>query len=166
MANPFANVGRDFVLNILLGSSLLPRPLRPRFMSALGMNVGRCRVSPRGWYSSTRITIGDDTYVNYEVMFDAPAHITIGARCLIGMGTKLITGTHKMGGADRRGGPAYARAVTIEDGCWLGANVTVLPGVTIGRGSVVAAGAVVSSDLPANGLYGGVPAKLIRKLDT
>lgn len=53
----------------------------------------------------------------------------------------------------------------MEDGCWLGGNVTVLPGVTIGRGCVIAAGAVVTKSCDPNGLYAGVPARRIRDLD-
>lgn len=54
--------------------------------------------------------------------------------------------------------------IRIEDGCWIGANVTILPGVTIKAGTVIAAGAVVIHDCDENALYGGVPAKKIRDL--
>ncbi|WP_232009810.1 DapH/DapD/GlmU-related protein [Actinomyces howellii] len=56
--------------------------------------------------------------------------------------------------------------ITIADRVWMGANVTVLPGVTIGEGAVVAAGAVVTRDVPAFTVVGGVPAKPIRRLET
>jgi maltose O-acetyltransferase len=54
--------------------------------------------------------------------------------------------------------------VRIGSGCWLGAGVIIVPGVEVGAGCVIAAGAVVASDLPANGLYGGVPARRIDDL--
>jgi maltose O-acetyltransferase len=59
---------------------------------------------------------------------------------------------------------SFALLVRIDDDCWIGANVTILPGVTIGRGSTVASGAVVTKDVPEYCLVGGVPAKVIKKL--
>jgi maltose O-acetyltransferase len=64
----------------------------------------------------------------------------------------------------RRAGDLKAEPVTIGDGAWIGARATILPGVTIGGGAVVAAGSVVTRDLPANVLAGGVPARVIREL--
>ncbi|WP_228373270.1 acyltransferase [Demequina silvatica] len=80
------------------------------------------------------------------------------------MGVSFITATHEIADSSCRGGRVVSAPVTIEDGCWIGANVTILPGVTVGAGSVIAAGAVVVSTLAPNGLYGGVPARLIREL--
>lgn len=62
------------------------------------------------------------------------------------------------------GGVSKTAPIRIEDGCWIGANVTILPGVTIKAGTVIAAGAVVIHDCDENALYGGVPAKKIRDL--
>ena len=59
----------------------------------------------------------------------------------------------------------YARPIVIGDGCWIGANVTVLPGVTIGRGSVIGAGSVVNKDIPPDCLAVGVPCRVIRKIN-
>lgn len=71
-----------------------------------------------------------------------------------------------MGSSERRAGAGWAKPIHIEDGCWIGARVTVLGGVRIGRGSVVAAGAVVTRDVPENCLVGGVPARLLRQLES
>lgn len=60
---------------------------------------------------------------------------------------------------------AYSGDVVVEDGCWLGGNVTVLPGVTIKKGCIVGAGAVVTKDTEPDGLYAGIPAKRIKELD-
>ncbi|MGD9753769.1 MAG: acyltransferase [Acidimicrobiia bacterium] len=76
----------------------------------------------------------------------------------------IVTSDHQLGDSYRRAGPLAAEEVTIEDGCWIGARVTVLPGSSIGAGSVVAAGAVVRGALAPNGLYAGVPARLVRPL--
>lgn len=65
----------------------------------------------------------------------------------------------------RRDNIEYAQPIVIGDDCWLGANVTVLPGVTIGRGCTIGAGAVVSSDIPEYSVAVGVPAKVVKKVD-
>ncbi len=77
----------------------------------------------------------------------------------------LWTGSHHVGSSAQRCGPGLTRPIRIGDGCWLGARVTVLGGVEIGAGSVVAAGALVNRSIPPNELWGGVPARLIRRLD-
>lgn len=64
------------------------------------------------------------------------------------------------------GGVSLSAPITIEDGCWIGASVTILPGVRIGKGCVIAAGAVVTHDVEDNTLVGGVPAKVIKELST
>lgn len=124
--------------------------------------AGGSRIIGRG-----RLTIGADSWVGpYGLFFTHPdALITIGARCDIAPEVCFITGTHESGNALRRAGEDAARPIHIGDGCWLGARVTVLAGVSIGDGAIVAAGAVVAGDVEPNTLVGGVPARLIRKLD-
>ena len=92
------------------------------------------------------------------------AGVTIGDNCDIGPGVLITVGSHEIGGAARRAGVGTADAVHVEDGCWIGARAVILPGVTVGRGSVVAAGAVVNKTIPPNSLVGGVPAAVIRRL--
>lgn len=124
--------------------------------------AGGSRVVGRGC-----LTIGADTWVGpYGLFFTHPdAPITIGARCDIAPEVSFITGTHESGDSLRRAGADVARPIRIGDGCWLGTRVTVLAGVSIGDGAIVAAGAVVAGDVESNTLVGGVPARLIRKLD-
>lgn len=114
------------------------------------------------------LAIGADSWVGpYGVFFTHPgAPITIGARCDIAPEVSFITGTHEPGNVSRRAGVDTARPIRVGDGCWLGTRVTVLGGVTIGDGAIVAAGAVVTKDVPPNTLVGGVPARVIRFLDS
>ena len=95
---------------------------------------------------------------------DAHAPVHIGDRCDVGPGVEFITGTHAVGGPPRRAGEGTARPIDVEDGCWIGARATILPGVEIGDGCVVAAGSVVTDDCEPDGLYGGIPARRIREL--
>lgn len=160
-----SGVWRDVVLNRLLASSLVPVRARWRLLRLYGLKIDGCHISPHVWIGSTRLSVGRDTFINYGCMFNTSAPITIGRNCDLGMQVLIATSTHEIGPAGRRAGAAIARPVVIEDGCWVGARVTILPGVTIGSGSVVAAGAVVTEDLTPNGVYAGVPAKRIKDLD-
>ena len=84
---------------------------------------------------------------------------------MFGTGISLITATHEVGVQTRRDNIEYAEPITIGDDCWLGANVTVLPGVTIGKGCTIAAGAVVTKDVPEYSVAMGVPARVVKKVE-
>jgi acetyltransferase-like isoleucine patch superfamily enzyme len=105
-----------------------------------------------------RLVIGDGTYVTCDSVIIAAASVRIGARCAISWGVQILdTNFHKPGGD-----PTGAEAVEIEDGVWIASNVTILKGIRVGSGSIVAAGAVVTKDVPARSLVAGVPARIIR----
>ena len=78
----------------------------------------------------------------------------------------LITGAHHVGDENNRCDDLEPRAIIIGDGVWLGARCIVLPGISVGRGSVVAAGSVVTKDVPINTMVAGVPAKVVKELPT
>lgn len=90
--------------------------------------------------------------------------IKIGDRTQIGYGSTIVCGTHLLGSGKKRAGERISKSVCVGNGCWIGSNVTILPGVTIHDGCVIGAGAVVVSDCDADSLYVGVPAKKIRTL--
>ena len=112
-----------------------------------------------------RLRIGAYTIVNAHCFFDLTAEIVIGDRVSIGHHTRFVTANHELGPAAMRAGPVNPHPIHIDDGCWLAAGVMVLPGVTIGSSSVVAAGSVVSGNVPANRVAGGNPARALRALD-
>jgi maltose O-acetyltransferase len=129
-----------------------------------GENVSMCG---RGWiFGRGQLRIGNDTWLSPGVIFhthlDAP--IIIGSNCDIGPSVEFITGGHIIGTASRRAGTGTAKPIVINDGCWIGAGSRILGGVNIGTGSVVAAGSVVTHDVPANALVAGVPAIFKRQL--
>ncbi|MFM7186744.1 MAG: acyltransferase [Armatimonadota bacterium] len=109
-----------------------------------------------------RVTIGDNTFVNSGTSIGSLASITIGSNVAIG-NYVLIMDSDFHNPLDHTL-PGAKAPIVIEDGVWIGARATILKGVTIGKHAVVAAGAVVTKDVPAGALVGGVPAKLIRFL--
>jgi len=112
-----------------------------------------------------RTTIGARTFVNVNAVILDVAEVHIGADCQIGPNVQLLTPTHPLDPEQRRGRWESAEPITIEDNVWLGGGVIVCPGVTIGRDTVVGAGAVVTRDLPPGVLAVGNPARVIRTLN-
>lgn len=119
--------------------------------------------------SEATISIGDDSGVS-SCVIAAKNSVTIGCRVLIGAGVKIMdTDFHLIEPYDRR----YNRQrkeiptspVTIGDDVWLGAGAMILKGVTIGNGSIIAAGAIVTSDIPPGVIAGGTPARVIKHID-
>ena len=108
------------------------------------------------------ITIGRNVFINSGCHFQDQGGITIGDDALIGHNVVLATINHDLSPLKHR--ENHYAPIVIEDHVWIGSNATILQGVTIGRWSVVAAGAVVSKDVEAFTIVGGVPAKEIRKV--
>lgn len=110
------------------------------------------------------IFLGEDIFINRNCMFVDLGGIYIGDRVLIGPGVTILTVNHEENPATRRN--LHCQAVHIEAGAWLGANVTVLPGVTIGKNAIVGAGSLVTKDVPAETVVIGSPAREVRKIKT
>ncbi len=111
------------------------------------------------------IHIGYNFTGNYNLTILDIREVRIGNNVMIGPNTLISTVNHPMNAVGRRKHLGIAKPVIIGDDVWIGGNCTILPGVTIGNNVVVAAGAVVTKDVPDNSLVGGVPAKLIRELE-
>lgn len=114
--------------------------------------------------SGENIEVGDNFLANYNVTILDIAKVKIGNDVMIGPNTLISTVNHPITPQGRRDHLAVASSVTIGNDVWLGGNVTILPGVTIGNNVVVAAGAVVTKDVADNSLVGGVPAKLLKEI--
>jgi maltose O-acetyltransferase len=111
------------------------------------------------------LSIDTSSRINAPFYAELNAPIVIGKRVSIGHNVVFVTTDHDMGNFMERSGTSKFAGITIEDGAWVGACVTILPGVTIGRGSVVAAGSLVTQSIPPNKLAGGVPARTVKSLD-
>lgn len=108
------------------------------------------------------ITVGKNVFINSGCRFQDQGGITIGDGALIGHNAVLATLNHDFSPEKRSS--MHPAPVVIGKNVWLGANVTVVPGVTIGDNAVIAAGAVVTKDIPAGTIAAGVPAKVLREL--
>lgn len=117
--------------------------------------------------------IGKRFFANFNVTFLDDVPVTIGDDVQMAPGVTIAAGTHPLVAAERQhlaypdghvGGAEYGDPVVIEDRVWLGANATVLPGVTIGHDAVIGAGSVVTHDVPAGWIAVGVPARLVRPI--
>lgn len=142
----------------------LERGRTRHFQARLG-EVGRdVRIFPGLFVERPEnVALGDHVRINVNCMLQAHARIEIGAFTMIGANCLIVTANHDVA---KRGFAAFDtqfhRPVTIGRHCWLGAGVTVLPGVTIGDEAVVGAGSTVTQDLPPGGIYAGSPARFIR----
>ncbi len=108
------------------------------------------------------ISIGKNVFVNHACTFMDRGGITIEDNVLIGPKVNLITTNHPINPAERRA--TISNPILIKKGAWIGVGATILPGVTVGENAIVAAGAVVSKDVPDNTIVGGVPAKFIKSI--
>lgn len=110
------------------------------------------------------VSIGDQFYSNFNLVLLDCALITIGDRVLIGPNVSLLAATHEIEVETRRHTMGYSQPITIGDDCWIGANVTVLQGVTIGKGCTIAAGTVVTKDAPDFSVVKGIPGKVVKSV--
>lgn len=111
------------------------------------------------------IHVGAQFLANYNVTILDIAPVHIGDYCMIGPNTLITTVNHPLSPKGRRERLAQAKPVTIGNDVWIGGNCTILPGVTIGSNVVVAAGAVVTRDVPDNCVVAGIPAQKIKDLE-
>lgn len=131
---------------------------------SLGANVYLGHYAILKGYYKNEMHIGDRTWIGPQCFLHSAGGITIGKSVGIGPGVKILTSAHTEVG---RGSPILfspieTAPVVVEDDADLGINSVILPGVTVGRGAIVGAGAVVTHDVPAYAVVAGVPAKVLR----
>jgi acetyltransferase-like isoleucine patch superfamily enzyme len=145
--------------------------IRYIFYKLAGVHIeGRCiiygplTIRPVG--GTKNITIGKGSFLNTEIRFGCPKdRITIGKNCQIGPRVCFETMSHGMVYEPGKGRGRLSKPIVVDDEVWIGCGAIILQGVTIGKGAVVSAGAVVSKDVEPLTVVGGVPAKLLKKID-
>lgn len=146
--------------------------LRTRLFQMIGFDIGAGTVI---WGKlqlvgpapiTEQLSVGKECWINTECYFELGERIDIGDRVSIGQQVMILTNSHRVGGEVRRAGSLHSKPVSVGDGAWLSTRCTILPGVTIGEGSIVAAGAVVTRSVPPHVMVAGIPAKILQELPT
>jgi acetyltransferase-like isoleucine patch superfamily enzyme len=125
---------------------------------------------PGVWLTSDtgRIAIGGGSFLNLNVMIAAVESVSLGEHCMLANGCLVTDGNHRFDDLDKPvpwQGFTTKGPVTLGDNVWLGANVVVTSGVTIGRRSVIGANSVVIDDVPAFSIAAGAPAKVLKRIE-
>lgn len=110
------------------------------------------------------IHIGEDFFANFNLTILDEARVDIGDHCFIGPNVSIYTACHPLEPGDRNDLVEWAEPVKIGHNVWIGGNVVILPGVTIGDNCTIGAGSVVTRDIPSSTLAAGNPCRVIRKL--
>ena len=140
---------RTEILKNLLGSTKNNFLIEPSFQCDYGYNIH----------------IGENFYANHNLVILDAAEVTFGDNVLIGPNCGFYTAGHPTSDVEqRRAGLEYAKPIHIGNDVWIGGNVAVLPGVTIGDNSVIGAGSVVNKDIPAGVIAVGNPCKVVKKI--
>lgn len=165
---PFVVVSYEMVMNMLFS---LPRYpffvwMKKSLLKLMGARIGRhVVIYPGVWITPGRnLEIGDGVDLAKDVIITTGGGVRIGERTLVGYRTQILSANHTIPPAGEPfpvSGDSFAQ-INIGNDVWIGANCIITAGVTIGPGAVVAAGSVVTRDVPANGIVAGVPAKIIR----
>ena len=110
------------------------------------------------------IEIGEGSFFNHNVYLMDCAKITIGKKCFVGPNCGFYTAIHPLAAEPRNEGLEKAKPITIADDVWIGGDVTILPGVKIGKGSVIGAKSLVDKDIPAGVLAFGNPCRVVKPI--
>ncbi len=133
-----------------------------------GFFVGKSRISYGVEIHTNHFSLGDGSFINSHTFINdcnLGSKIIIGNNVFIAPYVHIDGVSHNIGTSAKRAGETFSEDVIIHDGAWICANSVILPGVEIGAGSIVAAGSVVTCNVPANQLWAGVPATFKRTLD-
>ena len=145
--------------------------LRAHLLRLTGVEVGAGAAGegplkitgPRGLFKQLRI--GADCCIGADCVLDLSESLSIGQRVTLEPGVMILTSTHELDFPQHRAGKVIVNPVSIADGAWLRARCVVLPGVKVGAGAVVEAGAVVNKDVEPNARVGGIPAAKLEVLE-
>ena len=143
-----------------------PEEIRELFSELIGKKVddGFGLFPPFNADYGQNITVGKNVFINSGCCFQDQGGIEIGNNVLIGQQVVIATINHDL--IPQKRANMLLSPVKIGNDVWIGAHATILAGVTIGNGAVIAAGAVVTKDVPENTVVGGVPAKIIKTIET
>jgi maltose O-acetyltransferase len=144
-------------------SFLLPISVRRSLLRLAGVRIGaQVTGLKQCGFETKQVSIGDGSFVNAGCWFEGAGRIDIGRNAFLGPQVMILTSVHEIeedGQVTRVPTPGQVR---IGDRCWLGARALIMPGVTIGEGTIIGAAAVVTKDCEPGAVYVGVPARRVR----
>lgn len=156
------------LVNTLAPSILANGGLRKKILKLSGFKIGSgSRINSGFYFDSNNVWIGNNVVINHFFnFFDAGknAKLIIEDNVFIGPNCHIVAMSHEIGTSIQRAGKTYAKGITIERGAWIGADVKILPGITIGSGCVIGVGSVVTKNTEDNSLYVGIPARKVKDL--
>jgi acetyltransferase-like isoleucine patch superfamily enzyme len=160
----FEAVSNTINLSVSLNTSANVEEIRERLSEIIGQQIDESTTifTPFHTNFGRHIQIGKNVFINHACTFLDLGGIIIEDEVLIGPKVSIITENHPVNPNERK--MLDLKSVIIKRNAWIGANSTILPGVTIGENSVVAAGSVVTKDVQANTVVAGVPAKVIKTI--
>lgn len=160
----FEAVSQTMELSAVLNTSTSVDQIRERLSEIIGQRIDdSTRIFiPFHTNFGRHIRLGKNVFINHACTFLDLGGITIEDDVLIGPKVSLITENHPVNPRERK--VLDLKAIVVKRNAWIAANATILPGVTVGENSVVAAGAVVTKDVPDNTIVAGVPAKVMKTL--
>ena len=166
ITNRFYNYYLDLKISLLWLLGFIPSHIIRKIIFKLaGIKIGRRSTLHIGarFYQPKNISIGQGTIIGDHATLDGRAQLTIGNHVDIASEVMILNAEHDLSSPNFS---SIEEPVEIKDFCFIGPRAIILPGVTIGRGAVVAAGAVVTKDVPELSIVGGVPAREITKRDS
>ena len=160
----FEQVSKTKALSVQLNNSTNPDEIRAIMGEVIGKKVDETTTifTPFHTNFGLFITIGKNVFINHACSFLDLGGITIEDNVMIGPNVQLITENHPINPSERKN--LDLKPILIQKNAWIGAGAIVLPGITVGENSVVAAGSVVTKNVPTNTVIGGVPAKFIKNI--
>jgi len=147
-SDPSQGAKRKAMLSELLGSHGQKFHIEPPFSCDYGSNI----------------EVGNNFYANFGCTLLDVTTIKLGDDVQLGPGVQIYTATHPLDPELRKSGVEYGKAITIGNNVWIGGNAVLCPGISIGDNSVIAAGSVVTKDLPANVVAAGNPAGVLKNI--
>jgi acetyltransferase-like isoleucine patch superfamily enzyme len=165
MADAWKVVFRTQALSPALNASTNIDEMRDRLSEIIGSQVDHSSAIFVPFYTNfgRHIKIGRNVFINHACSFLDMGGITIEDDVQIGPRVNLVTENHPIDPSKRKN--LDLKPIVIKRNAWIGAGATILPGVTVGENSIIAAGAVVNKDVPANTIVGGVPAKVLKAIE-
>lgn len=165
MGEAWEVVSRTQKLSVALNASPTIDEMRERLSEIIDSQIDKSSTIFIPFHTNfgQHIKVGKNVFINHACSFLDMGGITIEDDVQIGPRVNLITENHPVDPSKRK--HLDLKSVHIKRNVWIGAGATILPGVTVGENSIVAAGAVVNKDVPANTIVGGIPAKMIKQLD-